>query len=102
MKNSEINKLILFSIVLFAFFLIFACIEMRPREGLSTQVNAIVESGSDICTGYTEETCGAFTKEKSPKSITEKTIRSLKYIEVISGKGRPARLKACYLQIKEL
>jgi plastocyanin len=77
-KSSAVNKVsdgriqsllfrrlfLLIILSIFSFVLISGCIETKPREGFSTTVPVRVTTGSDVCAGYNESTCGAFLKEK--------------------------------------
>lgn len=63
-KHSSFSNTVIF-LTLFSliFILISGCIELKPREGISTTVPVTITKGSDVCTGYNESTCGAFLKE---------------------------------------
>ncbi|MEM3431732.1 MAG: hypothetical protein QW783_04300, partial [Candidatus Micrarchaeia archaeon] len=67
-KQKTNRSVLLFSFLLlvsiFSFILVSGCIELKPREGISTTVPVTVTKGSDVCVGYNESTCGAFLKEK--------------------------------------
>ncbi|MCS7109354.1 MAG: hypothetical protein NZ903_00975, partial [Candidatus Micrarchaeota archaeon] len=52
-----------FLILIFLLFF-FGCIELKPREGFSSEVKVEITEGTDICAGFTEPSCGAFLKEK--------------------------------------
>ena len=89
--TDKIGKLalILIAIALPAFFL-FACISLKPMEGISTEVNTTIETGSDVCLGFNESTCGALIKEK----------RTLSTGYVCTGAKGPSDYKSCYPDIR--
>ncbi|MEM4159874.1 MAG: hypothetical protein QXO35_02620 [Candidatus Micrarchaeia archaeon] len=64
-KPSSFSNMMVFLIIFsLIFILVSGCIELKPREGISTTVPVTVTKGSDVCAGYNESTCGAFLKEK--------------------------------------
>ncbi|MEM3771012.1 MAG: hypothetical protein QXW80_01635, partial [Candidatus Micrarchaeia archaeon] len=64
-KSSSFSNMMVFLIIFsLIFILVSGCIELKPREGISTTVPITVTKGSDVCAGYNESTCGAFLKEK--------------------------------------
>ena len=62
-KKSIKPYLFLFAL-LSAVIMLSGCVETKPREGVLDTIPVQITTGSDVCSGWNESTCGAFLKEK--------------------------------------